>query len=32
VELLAEPPQLVTLVTRDDRIRSNARALGYVID
>lgn len=30
-ELLGEPPQLVTLVTRDDRVRDNARALGYVV-
>jgi predicted nucleic acid-binding protein len=28
-ELLGEPPQLVTLVTRDTRVRDNARALGY---
>jgi hypothetical protein len=32
VELLDEPPPLVTIVTRDERIRSNARALGYAID
>jgi predicted nucleic acid-binding protein len=31
-ELLDEPPPLVTIVTRDERIRSNARALGYAID
>jgi predicted nucleic acid-binding protein len=31
-ELLGEPPQLVTLVTRDARIRDNARALGYVVE
>ena len=31
-ELLDEPPQLVTIVTRDDRIRSKARALGYAIE
>ena len=31
-ELLDEPPQLVTIVTRDDRIRSNARSLGYAIE
>ena len=30
-EVLGEPPQLVTLVTRDDRIRDNALALGYVV-
>ena len=31
VELLGEPPPLVTLVTRDARVRDNARALGYVV-
>jgi predicted nucleic acid-binding protein len=30
-ELLGEPPQLVTVVTRDARVRDNARALGYAI-
>jgi len=30
-ELLGEAPQLVTLVTRDDRVRRNARALGYAV-
>jgi predicted nucleic acid-binding protein len=30
-ELLGETPQLVTLVTRDDRVRKNARALGYAV-
>ena len=28
-ELLDEPPQLVTIVTRDARVRVNAEALGY---
>ena len=28
-ELLDEPPQLVTIVTRDARMRVNAEALGY---
>jgi predicted nucleic acid-binding protein len=28
-ELLGEPPQLMTIVTRDERVRANARALGY---
>jgi predicted nucleic acid-binding protein len=28
-ELLGETPQLVTLITRDDRVRRNARAFGY---
>ncbi|OFV90763.1 MAG: hypothetical protein A3H95_09990 [Acidobacteria bacterium RIFCSPLOWO2_02_FULL_64_15] len=30
-ELLGEPPQLVTIVTRDARVRDNARALGYAV-
>jgi hypothetical protein len=31
-ELLGEPPQLVTIVTRDVRVRGNARALGYAVE
>lgn len=31
-ELLGEPPQLVTVVTRDARVRENARALGYTVE
>lgn len=31
VELLGETPQLVTVVTRDDRVARNARALGYAV-
>ncbi len=31
VELLGEPPQLVTVVTRDARVASNARAMGYAV-
>ena len=31
IELLGEPPPLVTVVTRDTRIARNARALGYVV-
>lgn len=31
-ELLGEPPQLVTIVTRDTRIQDNARALGYAVE
>jgi predicted nucleic acid-binding protein len=31
VELLGEPPQLVTIVARDERVRANARALGYMV-
>jgi predicted nucleic acid-binding protein len=30
-ELLGEPPPLVTIVTRDERVRANARALGYAL-
>jgi predicted nucleic acid-binding protein len=30
-ELLGEPPPLMTIVTRDDRVRENAMALGYSI-
>lgn len=30
-ELLGEAPQLVTIVTRDARVRENALALGYVV-
>ena len=31
-ELLGEPPQLVTIVTRDRRVQENARAQGYRIE
>jgi predicted nucleic acid-binding protein len=31
-ELLGEAPQLVTIVTRDRRVRENATALGYIVD
>jgi predicted nucleic acid-binding protein len=31
-ELLGEPPQLVTVVTRDAHVRDNARALGYAVE
>jgi predicted nucleic acid-binding protein len=31
-EQLGEPPQLVTIVTRDARVRDNARALGYAVE
>jgi uncharacterized protein len=31
-ESLGEPPQLVTIVTRDNRVRGNATALGYSIE
>jgi predicted nucleic acid-binding protein len=31
VELLGEPPQLMTVLTRDARVRDNAAALGYSI-
>jgi predicted nucleic acid-binding protein len=31
LELLGEAPQLVTVVTRDTRVRENAQALGYAL-
>ena len=31
IELMGETPQLVTVVTRDDRVARNARALGYAV-
>jgi predicted nucleic acid-binding protein len=31
-ELLGEPPQLLTIVTRDTRVHANARALGYPVE
>jgi predicted nucleic acid-binding protein len=31
VEFLGEPPQLVTIVTRDRRVADNARALGHPV-
>jgi predicted nucleic acid-binding protein len=31
-ELLGEAPQVVTIVTRDSRVRDNARALGYLVE
>ncbi|MGH9253779.1 MAG: type II toxin-antitoxin system VapC family toxin [Vicinamibacterales bacterium] len=31
-ELLGELPPLVTIVTRDARVRDNARALGYAVE
>ena len=31
-ELLGEPPPLVVVVTRDVRVRENARALGYTVE
>ncbi len=30
-ERLDEPPQLVTIVTRDARVRDNAQAMGYAV-
>jgi predicted nucleic acid-binding protein len=30
-ELLGEPPPLMTIVTRDDRVRENAVVLGYAV-
>lgn len=32
LELLGEAPQLVRIVTRDDRVRDNARALGFIVE
>jgi hypothetical protein len=31
-ESLGEPPQLITIVSRDNRVRENARALGYLVE
>jgi predicted nucleic acid-binding protein len=31
-ELLGEAPQVITIVTRDVRVRDNARALGYIVE
>lgn len=31
-ESLGEPPQLMAIVTRDNRVRENARALGYSVE
>ena len=31
-ELLGEPPPLITIVTRDIRVRQNAEALGYSVE
>lgn len=31
-EFIGEPPALVTIITRDERIRSNAAALGYALE
>jgi predicted nucleic acid-binding protein len=31
-ELLGEAPPLVTIVTRDERVRRNAEALGYTVE
>jgi predicted nucleic acid-binding protein len=31
-ESLGEPPQLMSIVTRDERVRENARALGYSVE
>ncbi|MEX1129492.1 MAG: PIN domain-containing protein [Vicinamibacterales bacterium] len=32
MELLGEPPPLIVVVTRDVRVRDNARALGYTVE
>lgn len=31
-ELLGEPPQLITIVTRDSRVIDNAQAMGYAVE
>jgi len=31
-EILGEHPQLMTILTRDIRVRENARALGYAVE
>ena len=31
-ELVGEPPPLMTIVTRDGRVRENAEALGYIVE
>jgi len=31
-ESLGEPPQLMVIVTRDTRVRENAKALGYLVE
>ena len=31
-EFLGEPPQLVTIVTRDSRVIDNAKAMGYLVE
>lgn len=31
-DLLGEPPALITIVTRDVRVRENAQALGYAVE
>lgn len=32
VESLGEPPQLIAIVTRDHRVRENAKTLGYSVE
>jgi predicted nucleic acid-binding protein len=32
VDFLGEPPDVVTVITRDHRVRDNARALGYAVE
>ena len=31
LETLGDTPQLISVITRDARVRENARALGYVV-
>jgi len=32
IEVLGSPPDATTVVTRDERVRANARALGYAVE
>lgn len=32
IEILGSPPDVTTVVTRDERVRANARALGYAVE
>jgi predicted nucleic acid-binding protein len=32
IELLGEPPDRITVITRDARVRDNAMAMGYVVE
>jgi hypothetical protein len=32
IEVPGSPPDVTTVVTRDERVRANARALGYAVE